>query len=214
MPSSSYFTNKRHPLKYHPWSHPGGRSRSWFRLRNCVKKLWYDHKWSIPCSVIWEPHADNNIHILAMLQHRAARFVIVFFFIVPGVSSVCYNSCNGWPYMKRLAGGVIMMFCIIKDHLAVGTSFIIPPGATVRGHNQWFLIPYTRTDMYRTFLVHRDNLTIIFHHATPLTPSKATCTTTDSTRFHLMCVILLYILPTLKWLLPTPVNRWTDTLVW
>lgn len=90
---------------------------------------------------------------------------------------------------------------------------IIPPGATVRGHNQRFLIPYTRTDMYRTFLVHRDNLTIIFHHATPLTPSKATCTTTDSTRFHLMCVILLYILPTLKWLLPTPVNRWTDTLV-
>lgn len=118
---------------------------------------------------------------------------------------------------ERLAGGVIMMFCIIKDHVAVGTSFIIPPRATVRGHNQRFLIPYTRTDMYRTFLVHRDNLTIIFHHlwqpATPLTPSNATCTTTDSTRFHLMCVILLYILPTLKWLLPTPVNRWTDTLV-
>lgn len=70
------------------------------------------------------------------------------------------NSCNGWPYMRGSGVRVIMMFHIIKDPVAVQTSHIKLLRVTVWCHNQGFLISYTRTDIYKTFLVHRHNLTM------------------------------------------------------
>lgn len=76
---------------------------------------------------------------MVILQLRAARFVIVFFLsIAPEVSPTA-----------AIAVRVFMMFHIIKDPVAVQTCHIKLPRVTVRCYNQGFLIPYTRSDIYK-----------------------------------------------------------------
>ena len=100
-------------------------------------------------SIIWDPHTANNIHNLEMVQRRAARFVTGDYHRTTSVTNLLHQL--QWPTLqeRRATNKVIMMYRIVNHLVAIPTSCLIPTAATLRGHNQRFLVPFARTQLYQ-----------------------------------------------------------------
>ncbi|VDI68382.1 Hypothetical predicted protein [Mytilus galloprovincialis] len=91
----------------------------------------------------------NNIHNLEMVQRRAARFVTGINHRTTSVTNLLHQL--QWPTLqeRRATNNVIMMYRIVNHLVAIPTSCLIPTAATLRGHNQRFLVPIARTQLYQ-----------------------------------------------------------------
>ncbi|KAK3097903.1 hypothetical protein FSP39_014294 [Pinctada imbricata] len=100
-------------------------------------------------SLIWDPHTKTNINQLEMVQRRAARFVTGDYHRTSSVSTMLQQL--QWPTLqeRRITSRAVMMFRIVNNLVDVPITYLTPTAVTVRGHNQRFLVPYARTEVYQ-----------------------------------------------------------------
>ena len=101
-------------------------------------------------SVVWDPHTSANINKLEMVQRRSARFITGDYHRTSSVTAMMDN-LKLLPLQKRRKNDKLLMFYkIIHGLVAVPTDCLIRTTSSVRGHNQRYIIPHTRTQVLQT----------------------------------------------------------------
>ena len=100
-------------------------------------------------STIWDPSTKDNINKLEAIQRRCARFVLNDYRRTSSVTSML--QALNWKTLqeRRAQCKVIMFYRVVHELIAVPTTNLQPVISTVRGHNERFLVPYARTQVYR-----------------------------------------------------------------
>ena len=103
-------------------------------------------------SNVWSPHCNNHIHVVESVQRRAARFTVNCYSRYESVSSMLEKL--NWPTLKERRDELklIMLYKIIHGHAHVQPNLPLtysPSNGTTRGHNNKFMQPATRTDIYK-----------------------------------------------------------------
>ena len=107
------------------------------------------------CSTIWDPHHQNAIDKLEMIQHRAARFILNKPWRRNHQDSITEMLSDlSWPTLKsqRKSARLILLFKLLNDLVYIPTSYKPTTSniTTTRRHHSNKLNHYqTSTDIYR-----------------------------------------------------------------
>ena len=103
-------------------------------------------------SNVWSPHYNKDIQRIEAVQRRAARFTVNCYSRYQSVSSMLVKL--NWPTLEERRNDLklIMMYKIV--HGLVHIQLVLPvihsfSNGTIRGHNNRFLQPATRTEVYK-----------------------------------------------------------------
>jgi hypothetical protein len=103
------------------------------------------------CCTVWDPHQQNHIHQLEMVQRRAARFVTRRYHNTSSVSDMLEGL--GWEPLKvrRAKYHLTLMYKIVHELVAVPASqYFIPHSTSTRQtHSSQFLHPYAKQNYYK-----------------------------------------------------------------
>ena len=101
-------------------------------------------------ATVWDPHTQTNIDKVEAVQRMASRFVSGDYSYKSSVTSIFINL--GWESLehRRKQAKVTMMYRITHSLIAIpSTIYFQPLGATTRGHELKFLVPYCRINVIR-----------------------------------------------------------------
>ena len=102
-------------------------------------------------STVWDPHQQDLVSQLEMVQRRAARFVKSDFDKKHSVTNMLHDLQWQTLSERRAHSKTIMMYRIVHGLIAIpsGPPIFIPSGVTTRGHNLQFLQPHCRILAYQ-----------------------------------------------------------------
>jgi hypothetical protein len=108
------------------------------------------------CCTVWDPHQQNHINQLEMVQRRAARFVTRRYHNTSSVSGMLEEL--GWEPLKvrRAKFRLAFMYKIVHGLVAVPASqFLTPHTSDTRySHNLQYFYPYAKQNYYKyTFFI-------------------------------------------------------------
>ena len=104
-------------------------------------------------SNVWSPYHNKDIQCIKTIQRRAARFTVNCYSRYKSVSNILQKL--NWPTLEehRNELKLIMMYKIRSSwpctYTTNSTSNSLFSNGTIRGHNNRFLQPATRTDIYK-----------------------------------------------------------------
>ena len=100
-------------------------------------------------AVVWSPYTNSNIHILEVVQHRAARFITLNYSPWASVTEMLHNLNLLTLEQRRNNLKLVMMYKIVHSQVQVESgNYLIPIVSHTRGHDQRFLQPHSRIDAY------------------------------------------------------------------
>ena len=92
---------------------------------------------------VWDPHTQENIHRLEMVQRRYARFVVGDYRRTSSVTEML--RCLQWPSLqeRRAQFKVLVIYRIVNLHVQTDTlqHCLLPVSRSHRGHEQQFHVP-------------------------------------------------------------------------
>ena len=135
-------------------------------------------------STVWDPHTEDNIQKLEMIQRRAARFVCKDYSRTSSVTTMLNQL--GWQSLRerRAQAKVTMMYKIIHQTVDV-TSTALSKTVGVRGHSHRYLVPFARTLIYQKSFFPD---TIRLWNSLP--PAVVTCTDIEAFRLQVQAINL------------------------
>ncbi|KAK3083817.1 hypothetical protein FSP39_003606 [Pinctada imbricata] len=100
-------------------------------------------------SVVWDPHTNDNITKIEMVQRRAARMVNSDYRTTSSVTNMLNQL--GWPTLqeRRAHAKVIMLYRVVNHLIFIPSDNVLVPTISPRGNNSSFLVPYARTLTYQ-----------------------------------------------------------------
>ena len=99
-------------------------------------------------SIIWDPLTSSNIRKLEMVQRRYARFVFGDYRTTSSVTEMVNQLQWTTLQERRAQAKAVMMFRIVNNLVDVPHTYLTPTVA-LRGHSMKYLVPFTRTSVYR-----------------------------------------------------------------
>ncbi|KAK3096098.1 hypothetical protein FSP39_023212 [Pinctada imbricata] len=100
---------------------------------------------------VWNPSKKDSINKLEAVQRRAARFATGDYQRTSSVTSMLQQLQWQTLQHRRNIAQVTMMYRIAHDLVDIpAAQFLHPTSLSTRGHSQRFLVPHTRTTVYRT----------------------------------------------------------------
>ena len=99
-------------------------------------------------SIIWDPLTSSNIRKLEMVQRRYARFVFGDYRTTSSVTEMVNQLQWTTLQERRAQAKAVMMFRIVNNFVDVPHTYLTPTVA-LRGHSMKYLVPFTRTSVYR-----------------------------------------------------------------
>ena len=102
-------------------------------------------------STVWEPHQQELVSQLEMVQRRAAPFVKSDFDKKHSVTDILHDLQWQTLSERRAHSKTIMMYRIVFGLIAIpsGPPIFLPLGSSTRGHNLLFLQPHCRILAYQ-----------------------------------------------------------------
>ena len=101
-------------------------------------------------AIVWDPHTTENIKMVEAVQRRAARFVTGDYRCTSSVTAM--TESLSWEILqhRRQQAKAIMVFRIVHAMVAIPAfSHVQILGASTRGHQYKYRIPYCRTNTYK-----------------------------------------------------------------
>ena len=91
-------------------------------------------------STVWDPHIQDNIHRLEMVQRRFARFVTGDFHRTSSVTAMLHQLA--WPTLleRRAQYKMLMMYRITNLHIDIPLTYLVPVLSSHRGHTRQFVV--------------------------------------------------------------------------
>ena len=103
-------------------------------------------------SIIWDPLTSSNIRKLEIVQRRYARFVFGDYRTTGSVTEMVNQLQWTTLQERRAQAKAVMMFRIVNNLVDVPHTYLTPTVA-LRGHLMKYLVPYTRTSVYRQYKI-------------------------------------------------------------
>ena len=100
-------------------------------------------------SSIWDPHTQDNINKLEMVQRRAARMVYRDYRTTSSVSTMLHQLQWASLQERRVQARVLMVYRIVYHLIDIPTTLLIPT-MSARGNSMTYFIPYARTQVSRS----------------------------------------------------------------
>ena len=100
-------------------------------------------------STVWDPFTSTNRDQIEMVQRRAARFVTGNYHRTSSVNAMLEKLKWETLEHRRKIAKVLMIYKIKRELVACTSNILVPATTTtLRGHDQKYLVPYTRTQVY------------------------------------------------------------------
>ena len=100
-------------------------------------------------STVWDPHTKCNIAKIEKVQRRAARYIMNDYKRTSSVTDMLNHLSLEPLQSRRNTAKLIVMYKIVHHLISIPPTLLIPTGTITRGHQQRFLIPFSRVSVYR-----------------------------------------------------------------
>ena len=103
------------------------------------------------CASVWDPHTQEDVHTLEMVNRRAARSVYKKSWRQQDVSPTTLLQELGWPTLqeRRQRLRLCMMYKICNGLVAVPPSRLTQPARVTRGHSKKFCVLRSTCEVVR-----------------------------------------------------------------
>ena len=99
-------------------------------------------------STVWDPFTSTNRDQIEMVQRRAARFVTGNYHRTSSANAMLEKLKWETLEHRHKIAKVQMLYKIKNELVACTSNMLVPATTSIRGHDQKYLIPYTRTQVY------------------------------------------------------------------
>ena len=103
-------------------------------------------------AAVWAPHTKCDTEKLEAVQRRAARFVMSDFNRTSSVTEMLHNLNWNTLSSRRQTSRLCLLYKILHNLVDVTLpSYIVPSTRFTRGHDQKFILPQSRIDIYKFY---------------------------------------------------------------